>query len=283
VQYGNIGNIEIVFLLEKIMKKIFPFLIAIIALGISACGSSATPTAIPTVSLDSGSQPSASSSPAGKATASGEVVPINKVELSFPLSGVVKTIGVAEGYTVTSGQALVTLNTAILEAKVKDAEAAVVTEETQVKYLIRTGTDNERLDAAKADVDRAQAAVDIAKAQLAQATLTAPMDGTIASVDISPAEYVNPGQIVITMGDLTHFRIETTDLSEKDVPHVKVGQSAKVYIEALNQEFSGKVVDIARISETVGGDVVFKVTIELDEQPEGLRWGMSADVKIEAE
>jgi len=29
--------------------------------------------------------------------------------------------------------------------------------------------------------------------------------------------------------------------------------------------------------------VVFKVTIELDDQPEGLRWGMSADVKIEAE
>ena len=28
------------------------------------------------------------------------------------------------------------------------------------------------------------------------------------------------------------------------------------------------------------GDVVFKVTIELDEQPEGLRWGMSADVNL---
>jgi hypothetical protein len=31
----------------------------------------------------------------------------------------------------------------------------------------------------------------------------------------------------------------------------------------------------------LGGDVVFKVTIELDDQPEGLLWGMSADVQIE--
>lgn len=155
--------------------------------------------------------------------------------------------------------------------------------QTQLAYLIRTGTSQERLDAAQANIDRAQSAVDIAKAQLAQATLVAPFDGTIASVDISPAEFANPGQIVIVMGDLTHFQIETTDLSEKDVPSVKIGQAATVFIDALSQEFSGKVVDIARFSETVGGDVVFKVTIELDEQPEGLRWGMSTEVQIETE
>ena len=85
------------------------------------------------------------------------------------------------------------------------------------------------------------------------------------------------------MGDLTHFRIETTDLSEKDIADVKLGAQANVFIEALNKEFTGKVVDIGRISEKVGGDVVFKVTIELNEQPEGLRWGMSADVSIQAQ
>ena len=261
------------------MKKVFWILISILALTLTACGSSAAPTAIPTVSLDSASQPSSSSS---NATASAIVVPLEKVELAFPLSGVVKTVEVEASDSVKAGDTLVTLDTTVLEAKVKDAEAAVVTEQTQVAYLVRTGSDNERLQAAKANVDRAQAAVDIAKAQLAQATLVAPIDGTIAKVDISPAEFANPDQIVIVMGDLTHFQIETTDLSEKDVPGIKVGQTVSVFIEALNQNFNGKVVDIARVSETVGGDVVFKVTIELDDQPEGLRWGMSADVKIEA-
>jgi RND family efflux transporter MFP subunit len=260
------------------MKKVFWILTSTLALILTACGSSAAPTAIPTVSINSGSQ-SASSS--GKATASAVVVPVTKVELAFPLSGAVKTVEVTEGDSVTAGQTLVTLDTSILEARVKEAEANVVTVKTQLAYLVRTGTSQERLDAAQANIDRAQAAVDIAKVQLAQATLVAPIDGTIASVKISPAEFAGPGQIVIVMGNLTHFQIETTDLSEKDVPSVKIGQTATVYIEALNQEFSGKVVDIARFSETVGGDVVFKVTIELDEQPEGLRWGMSAEVIIE--
>jgi HlyD family secretion protein len=262
------------------MKKVFLMLITILTLGLSACAASASPEAIPTVSL---APAAADSSSAGQASASAIVVPVEKVELSFPLSGTVKTVEVETGDSVKAGDTLVTLDTAILEARIKEAESAVVIEQTQVSYLIRTGTDNDRLNAAKADVDRAQAAVDIAKAQLAQATLTTPIDGIIASVDISPAEVAAPGQILIVLGDLSHFQIETTDLSEKDVPSIKIGQSATVFIEALNQEFNGKVVDIARISETVGGDVVFKVTIELDDQPEGLRWGMSADVKIEAE
>jgi RND family efflux transporter MFP subunit len=263
------------------MKKVFLILVVILALGLSACGASVSPTAIPTVSLDSGSQPTTSSS--GKATASAEVVPVTKVELSFPVSGSVKTVEVSEGDTVIAGQILVTLDTAILEAKVREADANVITKETQVAYLVRVGTSQENLDAAKADVERMKALVEIAKAQLAQATLAAPIDGTIASVDIHSSEYVNPGQPVIKMGDLDHMQIETTDLSEKFVSSVKIGAQADVFIQALNNEFQGKVVDIARISETVGGDVVYKVTIKLDEQPEGLRWGMSADVTIQTQ
>jgi RND family efflux transporter MFP subunit len=252
------------------MKKVLLVLTGVLVLMLSACGTSATPAAVPTVSLDSASQPSSSS---GSASASAIVVPVQKIELSFPLSGAVKTVEVAAGDSVTAGQPLVMLETAILEARVKQAEANVVTVQTQLTYLKRVGTSQERLDAAQANIDSAQAAVDIAKAQLAQATLAAPFGGTIASVEISPAE--------IVMADLSHFQIETTDMSEKDVPAVQIGQAASVFIDALDQDFSGKVIDIARFSETVGGDVVFKVTIELDDQPEGLRWGMSAEVNIE--
>ncbi len=262
------------------MKKHLVSLTALFALALSACGNAAQPTAIPTVALN---EPQASSSSASKTTsASAVVVPVETVHLSFPLSGSVKTVEVAEGDEVTAGQTLATLDTAILEARVKEAEAAVVTQQTTVAYLRRTGIDNERLLAAQANVDRAQAAVDIAKAQLAQATLTSPIDGTVAEVNIAPGEFALPGQQVFVIGDLSRFQIETTDLSEKDIPNIQIGQSVTIYIEALDEEFSGKVVDIARISQTVGGDVVFKVTVAFDSQPEGLRWGMSAEVKIEA-
>jgi RND family efflux transporter MFP subunit len=265
-----------------IMKKIYLIVIFVLALTLAACSQSATPQVIPTLSLDS-SSPQPSSSSTGNVSASGLVVPVKKVELAFSTLGAVNTVEVEAGDEVKADQPLATLDTAILESKVKEAESNVVIADMDVKYLKRSSESQERIDSAVAKVDRAQTLLDIARAQLEQATLLAPFDGTIASVQISPAEIANPGQIVIVMGDLTHFQIETTDLSEKDAPFVKVGQTANVFIDALGQEFSGKVVDIAHVSETVGGDVVYKVTVELDEQPEGLRWGMSTEVKIETE
>ena len=193
-----------------------------------------------------------------------------------------KQSDVKVGDQVKAGQVLVELDTTLLEAKVREAEANLAAAQVQVKYLKRVGTDEVHLESAQAEADRAQALLDSAHATLAaQSTLVAPFDGTIASVDISPGETVVPGRVVITMGDLSRFQVETKDLSERDVPRVQIGQNANVFIEALNQEFSGKVIDISRISSTVGGDVVFKVTIDLDKQPQGLLWGMSADVKIE--
>lgn len=243
---------------------------------LSACAGNATPVAIPTVVLSS--KPAAVSN---NVTASGEVVPELKAQLSFPMTGVVDGVAASEGDKVTAGQSLVSLNTKILGANVKSAQANLAAAQTQVKYLKRIGTDQEHIDSAQADVDRAQADLDAANATLAQATLLAPFDGTIAEVDISPAETVVPGQVVIIMGDLSKFKVETTDLSERDVMGVKVGQPASVFIQALNQTLTGKVVDVASVSTTVGGDVVYKATIELDAQPQGMRWGMTVDVSIQ--
>ena len=151
------------------------------------------------------------------------------------------------------------------------------------KYKERLKLDKIHLEVADAQIAQMQALLDSASAILAtQFTLTAPFDGTIVSVDVAPAETVVPGATVIVLGDLSGYVIETTDLSERDVTHVQVGQPASVYIEALGSEFSGQVSDIALTSSTLGGDVVYKVTIELDEQPDGLLWGMSADVTIDA-
>ncbi|HEX2697590.1 MAG TPA: efflux RND transporter periplasmic adaptor subunit [Anaerolineales bacterium] len=262
------------------MKKTLFISCIVFALTLTACGSPSAPTAIPTVVLQAQPEASNSGNTVSSVSASGEVVPVQHVQLSFPLTGVVKTVEVKAGDSVTAGQALVTLDTAVLEAQVKEAEANLAEAQAQVHYLKRVGTAQEHLDSAQADADRAQASLDSAKATLAQATLTAPFDGTIASVDISPAETVVPGQVVITLGDLSKFQIETTDLSERDVTNLKVGQSAKITAQALGKDFDGKVTDVSRISSTVGGDVVYKVTIELDAPPQGLMWGMSVNVQI---
>ena len=92
-----------------------------------------------------------------------------------------------------------------------------------------------------------------------------------------------PGQVVIVLAKLDNLEIETIDLSELNVSAVKVGQPVNVYVEALDKEFQGKVSAISPISNTIGSDVFFKVTIQLVEQPQGLLWGMSADVEIQTE
>lgn len=267
------------------MKINYWIVFLVLTLVLTACGGAATVEPVPTVILNTGASDTGTSGPVvtGGVAASAEVRPVESVNLSFPLLGTVTSVDVQVGDTVTAGQTIAALDTAIFEAQVAEAEANVAAAEAQVALLKRVGSKQDQLDAAQADVDRAQALADQRKATLAQTTLSTPIGGTVVNVDIAPGETVNPGQVVIVIADLSHARIETTDLSERDIPAVQIGQSASVTIDALNETFEGVVTDIDRQAEIVGGDVTYKVTIELNEQPANLRWGMSAEVNIQTE
>ena len=267
------------------MMKSNWILILVLSMVLAACGQAATPEPIPTVALDIGTPDSGSPSSLSGSTviASAEVRPADSVNLSFPLLGAVKTVEVLVGDSVSTGQVLATLDTVILDARVAEAEANVLAAETQVRYQRRVNSSQEQIDSAQAEVDRADAALAQAKATLEQATMISPIDGTVVKVNAAPGETANPGQAVMIIADLSHLRIETTDLSERDIPAVRIGQQASVFIDALDESYKGEVVDIARQSETVGGDVVYEVTIEFTNQPVGLRWGMSAEVEIQTE
>ncbi len=275
------------------MKKVFLVIFSLLAVMLSACGQAGSTESVPTVVLDSGnaSQPSNGRPSSGDSvTASAIVVPTQDANLSFASIGRVTQVNVQVGDQVKAGDVLVQLDTAVLEAKVREAEANLRYAEIELSYLVRNvgcrgegcAPSYKHIEVGEVDVAKAQALLDSAKATLAsQSALTAPFAGTVISVDTAPYETVTPGQSVVVLGDLSKYRIETTDLSERDVNKVQIGQPAKVFIEALGDEFEGKVVDIARISSELGGDVVYKVTIEFDNQPEGLLWGMSADVDID--
>jgi multidrug efflux pump subunit AcrA (membrane-fusion protein) len=175
------------------------------------------------------------------------------------------------------------------DAEVRAAQAGVWTAAAQRDVAqaeldtLQAGATAEEIAAAEAAVTQAEAALRAAQAALDQATLRAPFAGTITALQVSPGETVVPGQVVLTLADLYHLRVETTDLSERDVDQVAEGRPALVYVEALGVEVGGRVVGIASQATTVGGDVVYAVTIGLDERPPGLRWGMSVEVEIATE
>jgi HlyD family secretion protein len=113
--------------------------------------------------------------------------------------------------------------------------------------------------------------------------LVAPISGTVVTVNGIAGEIASPGVVFIIISDVSKLQVETTDLSERDVPSVKIGQSVTITIKALGQNVTGHVILISPVSTTLGGDVVYKTTIDLDTTPDGLRAGMSVDVQFEAQ
>ncbi|MCD6291285.1 MAG: efflux RND transporter periplasmic adaptor subunit [Anaerolineae bacterium] len=165
-------------------------------------------------------------------------------------------------------------------AQIAAAQAQVHMAQAELDLLV-AGAQPAEIAAAEAAVAQAQAALQAAQADLANTELRAPFAGVITARYANPGELVQPAQRVLTLADLDSLRVETTDLSERDVARVAVGEKATVYVEALGAEVHGRVARIAPQANIVGGDVVYTVIVSLDEKPEGLRWGMSADVEIE--
>jgi HlyD family secretion protein len=148
--------------------------------------------------------------------------------------------------------------------------------------LLKAGATAEQIAVAEAGVKQAQVAVDTAKAQLDKLQLIAPFDGTIGTVYVRSDELAQPGQPIVTLGNLGSLRVETTDLSETDVARVNAGQPVKVTFDALpGKTLNGKVVRIAPMSTPGQSAVNYVVTVSLDQIDPALRWGMTAFVDVQ--
>lgn len=130
-----------------------------------------------------------------------------------------------------------------------------------------------------AQLQQARDTLKAAQNKLEHTRMLAPFGGVITNINAVTGEYVSPGQMIIATSDVTNLQVITTDLSERDVVNVAVGQKVTVLVEALNVEITGHVITISSIAGTLGGDVVYKTTIALDELPEGIRAGMSVTVQ----
>jgi HlyD family secretion protein len=169
-----------------------------------------------------------------------------------------------------------------IEVAKADAELEVARTELEAAQRefdrLQNGPDPEARALAEARVKNARAQLAASQVALDDIILKAPIEGTVSRVNLHNGEWVLPGQAILTISDLEHLRVETTDLSERSVPGVAVDQRVIISVEALNQEITGRVVEIAPLADTIGGDVVYKTTIELDSIPDSLRAGMSVNV-----
>jgi macrolide-specific efflux system membrane fusion protein len=101
-------------------------------------------------------------------------------------------------------------------------------------------------------------------------------------VDIKSGESVSPNQPVFTIADFSSWIVKTTDLTEIDVVDLEEGQSATITLDALpNAPLNGEVMNISQTFTEVQGDVVYEVIVKLTESQPQMRWGMTAEVKLQ--
>jgi multidrug resistance efflux pump len=145
---------------------------------------------------------------------------------------------------------------------------------------------NSRLVLAQRDYDALQDptfAEDTAgtRAALANAEVRAPFPGVITNLDLKTGEFEAAGQPVVTIADTSSWVVKTKDLTEIDVVNIKEGQSTTITLDALpGVELQGTVLSISQNFSENQGDIVYEVTVLLQDKNPAMRWGMTAVVKF---
>jgi HlyD family secretion protein len=120
-------------------------------------------------------------------------------------------------------------------------------------------------------LDKDQLAVLEARLQAAQAgvaafSVIAPFDGVVAKMHAKTGSSINAGATAVTVADFSDWLVKTTDLTEIDVVKLTEGQPVLVTLDALpDVDLKGEILTIAQNYSENQGDVVYKVTILLND------------------
>ena len=235
-------------------------------------------------------------------TATGEIQPLNTINVGSQVSGTIEEIFVDYNSQVKKGDVLLKIEPSVLQASVDEAYASLVSAESQRDYAKSEYERNKILyekdiipradleqsqttyEQAEQTVNRMKSQYDRAVTNLGYATITSPVDGTVISrqVDVGQtvaASFQTPDLFAIAE-DLSKMQIETA-VSEADIGMITEGQKVTFTVDAYpTQTFEGEVRQI-RLSPTITSNVVvYTVVIDVDNSDLRLKPGMTAFVTI---
>ncbi len=168
-----------------------------------------------------------------------------------------------------------------LEANFQNAQVQVDHAQAEFESLSAQSGTSDDTSVALAKFKTAEANLASATANLKNAELKAPFDGTVARLDVKTGESVSPNQVVVILADFSNWLVKTTDLTEIDVVSLQTGQTATVVLDAMpDSTIDAKIVSIADTYSESQGDIVYEVTVQLAETIPGMRWGMTAEVRF---
>jgi len=288
--------------------------LAVLAIGAAAAayaytGRSSQAVAYATVSAERGDL-------TVEVSATGNLQPLTKVDISSELSGVVRSVAVQENQRVRAGDVLAELDKTRLSAQVERGEASVEAARARVtdaqttqretekalaraEQLARRGmTTDQALETATAARDRAASAVAIAEANLAiavaelklqqadleRSTIYAPIDGIVLTRSVDPGQTVASSLqapvLFVIAAQLENMELIAA-IDEADIGAVKTGQKAVFTVDAFpDRDFDAEIRDIAYASVTTEGVVTYDARLGVDNAELLLRPGMTATVSV---
>ena len=167
------------------------------------------------------------------------------------------------------------------------AESALTVRQTEVRAR------QAEMARAEQQIRQEAATLDTSRYNLSQVTLSAPFDGIVTRRNIEEGENVvvgtmnNAGTQLLTIADMSVIEAEV-EVDETEIPSVKVGQIAKVTIDALrDRTFTGKVTEIGNSPIQLAGTAQagqqatnFKVTVTIDGTIDEARPGFTCSAQI---
>ena len=192
-----------------------------------------------------------------------------------------------EGFKVDIVTARTNVNAAIsnlstAEEKLRSAETALVVSEREL-LVKKAGSTAEEILSGEAEVERAKAATDNIRAQLAKTVIIAPIAGVVARQDADVGEFASAGTSLISLISASDFEIEAS-ISESDISKVSLGQSARVVLDAYGNEspFEARVVRIDPAETIIDSVSTYKIELQFAQKDDRIRSGMTASIEIES-
>ncbi len=207
------------------------------------------------------------------------------VDLAFKYGGLLEQIYVKEGSRVTKGQRLAKVSSPTLENSLRSAQATL--EQAQDAYnRLKKVHDNGSLPDIKwkemeANLEKAQAAYDLAYAMIAENDLTAPFSGTVSAVNVEVGENIPPLRPVVSLINTDKMSVKIT-VPENEIAAIHAGDPAEIVIPALNdRHYSGQVTEKGMTASLLTHSYPVKVLV--DNPDKDLASGMIAKVMLKAD
>ncbi|MFT7248620.1 MAG: RND family efflux transporter MFP subunit [Psychromonas sp.] len=212
-------------------------------------------------------------------TGSGVLSSKSELKLAFKSGGLIKRMHVKEGQYVKKGQLLAELDMSEIDAGVNQVKLGLAKAE---RDLVKATKLVEDKVATKTTLDDAQTGYDLAKERMDAAVynqrlskIHAPQSGKILLKIVEEGELITPfAPALILAGGASIFNVNI-GLADKDIVKVKLGEIAKVYLDAYPEEqFIAKVSQIAQSVNPATG--TYEVELVLDGKGKRLLSGFVA-------